>query len=218
MLDYRCKFSIASILLASIFMFASEASAIPIKYTAKVDSLELGADPGGISAYREELDFGKIAILGDFVDGNDPDFPDRNHDMTIKSSEMDNMLIFELMISKDQLGLNRDGDEDLADNFIELEVRGLNWGDNKGAISNLQTPGRSDAIFSSILDRDSDGFNDSFRVRWGPTPFKENGKNKDQIFTVKVNVKQVPEPLTILGAATALGFGALFKKKLSKTQ
>ncbi|MEQ9356949.1 PEP-CTERM sorting domain-containing protein [Coleofasciculus chthonoplastes] len=38
------------------------------------------------------------------------------------------------------------------------------------------------------------------------------------IFSAHIDVKPVPEPLTILGSATALGFGALLKRQQSRKQ
>lgn len=44
-------------------------------------------------------------------------------------------------------------------------------------------------------------------------PFGESGT-----FTLNFEPQPIPEPITILGASTALGFGALFKRELSKKQ
>lgn len=45
------------------------------------------------------------------------------------------------------------------------------------------------------------------------SPFLDPSNN---IFNVQPNVRVTPEPLTILGSATAVGFGTLFKKKVSQ--
>lgn len=42
-----------------------------------------------------------------------------------------------------------------------------------------------------------------------------SGANADT-FTLNIGSAAVPEPLTILGAATAAGFGAAFKRRLNK--
>jgi hypothetical protein len=45
-----------------------------------------------------------------------------------------------------------------------------------------------------------------------------NGLSYENGTKVKVNFTPVPEPLTILGTATALGFGAFFKRKLKSSE
>ncbi|MDJ0510323.1 MAG: PEP-CTERM sorting domain-containing protein, partial [Crocosphaera sp.] len=41
---------------------------------------------------------------------------------------------------------------------------------------------------------------------------------EDTLTVSSANISQVPEPLTILGAGTALGFGTLFKRKLNASK
>jgi hypothetical protein len=48
-------------------------------------------------------------------------------------------------------------------------------------------------------------------------PFS-NFSGDGQGFTVNIQAEPVPEPLTIFGSATGLGFAAFFKRKHSKKQ
>ncbi len=54
---------------------------------------------------------------------------------------------------------------------------------------------------------------DGIKIQFGPDAFNVGIDNIE--FTVSTNA--VPEPLTLLGAGTALGFGTFFKRKLPKT-
>ena len=86
----------------------------------------------------------------------------------------------------DEFKLLVDGDE-----FIAADIPGGNFADLD--------------ISDFIFDPSPQGREFGFTV-----------KNKNDDYLVKyVEVSAVPEPLTILGAGTALGFGGFFKKKLA---
>lgn len=48
--------------------------------------------------------------------------------------------------------------------------------------------------------------------------FRSNVPTVDAFAITQIPTEQIPEPLTILGAGTAAGFGAFFKRKLAKKQ
>jgi len=75
------------------------------------------------------------------------------------------------------------------------------WSGNNSGVtpSGIATPG-------NYLQRTSGG--------WGAVAYPSAQKNSFQINATQA----VPEPLTILGAATAAGFGGLFKRRLAKSK
>ena len=77
----------------------------------------------------------------------------------------------------------------------------------------LQLPIISDISVGPIFEDSVDIFDTSFEVY--NNTFNLAGFNQEQI-SFQVEAEPVPEPLTILGSATALGFGALLKRESSK--
>lgn len=49
-------------------------------------------------------------------------------------------------------------------------------------------------------------------------PLSETTANFNNADALRIDVTPVPEPLTVLGAGTAVGFGAFFKRRLAKNQ
>ena len=86
----------------------------------------------------------------------------------------------------------------------EIFINQLGKGNFLSPFIKFSVPGAGSAAFGS---------NDTFI---------ENGVEQTASVTgglVRVeNIRPVPEPLTILGAGTAIGFGTAFKKKLGKNK
>lgn len=90
--------------------------------------------------------------------------------------------------------------------------------------------GTLEAASNSILGAPGTAYPGSFRGRGlgGGSPIDTHSGVGTNTLTVTMRVREpgdwirvvtaVPEPLTILGSATALGFGALFKREHSKKQ
>jgi hypothetical protein len=79
------------------------------------------------------------------------------------------------------------------------------------------TPYPQEGIFRGLESNDLSGLSNFFMAGGGNTlnlAFNIRGRGYDEL---RVITSAIPEPLTILGAGTALGFGVFFRKKLSQT-
>jgi hypothetical protein len=91
-----------------------------------------------------------------------------------------------------------------------------------GPISVTATAGSSNQTFTSNpsgAGNQWENFSFDFTATGTSTPISIVGistANRYHIGLDNVSVEAVPEPLTILGSATALGFGAFFKRKLAQ--
>ena len=98
-----------------------------------------------------------------------------------------------------------------------VELSDLTILDDNGSVSYGGSVGSSDGdTVNYLLISDIEGdftLTGNANLSWiGSTP------NNSRLAFQVIGGATIPEPLTILGSATALGFGTFFKRKLSKKQ
>ncbi len=102
------------------------------------------------------------------------------------------------------------------------ELTALDWIPNPGIITGVTfLPGSSTGDGSlvnnlNLVNNQLSTFTpDSVTIALNGYNVADEGDPLTWTFNLETDHENVPEPLTILGTATALGFGALFKKRLS---
>ena len=101
------------------------------------------------------------------------------------------------------------------DSELSPSVNGINLEPPNTPVNNTKTIAR---LTFDVLRPVKDGMSDLFNVR---AIYRDGESAVSQLTSIApgvVDVVPVPEPLTIFGTATALGCGALFKRKSSKNK
>ncbi len=104
------------------------------------------------------------------------------------------------------------GNYSAVESFLKF-TNGIAFDLDAGQIESIGTRTLTDALFTGTFRTASGGV---FGEGSFGTSTSGKGKNKSTSFNGAIDAEAVPEPMTILGSAAALGFGALFKKRSQK--